>query len=318
MLAGAAILVGSFLPSRMEFANIAAAVLTIQPRIVRLGFVGDMNFDRDVAKVIQEKGEGDYFFPLQKIADDLLQYDFLFGNLEGPVSDKGKNVGSIYSFRMNPLTLDALARVGFKAVSVANNHIGDWGANAMKDTFDRLNIADIAAVGGGANAEEAYGPRFLTVKGLRIAILGESQFGKGYTEATASSSGIAIINIPKLQVAIQKARLEADIVVASFHFGEEYEPEPNDFQKKVAHVAIDAGADIVVGHHPHVLEPLEAYKTGYIVYSLGNFIFDQRFSSSTMTSALFEVIVTNKKITEVKLRPVAINTDLQPEFVETN
>ena len=159
LLLAAAIVGAGFLPSRMEVKNPLTSIFIVPKQIVRLGFVGDMNFDRDVAKVIKEKGEGDYFFPLQKIADDLSQYDFLFGNLEGPVSLKGHNVGSIYSFRMSPLTLDALTRVGFKAVSVANNHIGDWGREAFTDTIARLNSAGILPTGGGLDRLGAAAPQ---------------------------------------------------------------------------------------------------------------------------------------------------------------
>ena len=186
----------------------------------------------------------------------------------------------------------------------------------MLDTFGHLAAANILAVGGGMNAEEAYAPRFFETKGLRIAVIGQSQFGKNYTEARDTTPGIAIIDEAKLKTAVAAARDQAHIVIVSFHFGDEYEPEPNAFQKKIAETAIDAGADIVVGHHPHVLEPLKAYGRGFIVYSLGNFIFDQDFSEETMTSAILDVTVLGEKITAVRLLTVRINERLQPELVE--
>ncbi len=317
-LAGGAALI-AFQPSRLEVKNFVADVFSAGEReqTVRLGFVGDIMMDREVKKKIREVGDGDYNFPFAKIKSDFEGFDFLFANLEGPVSDVGRNVGSIYSFRMDPQTVSAVKNAGFDAVSVANNHIGDWGREAMADTFNRLTAQNIIIVGGGGNSIEAFTPRVTEVKGLRIALIGASQFGRGYLEAGTSTPGIAVIDVEKLSEEVRAARSLSDLVIVSLHFGSEYELEHNSFQEQIAHSLIDAGADLIVGHHPHVIEPLEAYGRGYIVYSLGNFIFDQSFSKETMTGALFDVTVVGKKIKTLKLRPINLNEDFQPELALT-
>ncbi len=293
---------------KIKFSNVFSILSDKQ---VHLGFVGDMMFDRLVKSSVARNG-GDYNFLFTNIKGDLKKYDFLFGNLEGPVSDLGKNVGSKYSFRMDPEILPVLKNVGFKAVSVANNHIGDWGHKAMADTFSRLQTVGIEPVGGGASSSPAYRPRYFDVGGLKIAIIGASEFGKGYTEATEKTAGIAVIDKKKLASSTKEALSKSDFVIVSLHFGTEYAPEPNDYQKDVAEFLIDSGANLVVGHHPHVLEPLVSHKGGYIAYSLGNFIFDQDFSSTTMSSAILDLIIANKKIISIKLIPIQLNSNFQP------
>jgi len=281
-----------------------------------LAFVGDIMLDRDVYSKIKKYGNGDFNYIFENIKNDLLKYDFLTGNLEGPISDKGVDSHGLYSFRMNPEAIGALKNVGFDALSVANNHIDNWGKGAMEDTFLRLNDAGIKVLGGGLNNIEAQSPKIVEIDGTKIALLAFSEFGKGLYEATASSSGIAIISEGALTNAIEIARKNADLVVVIFHFGEEYAKESNAYQKKYSHMAIDLGANLVVGHHPHVVQEVEKYKNSYIAYSLGNFVFDQFFSKDTMEGGLLEVTIDNKTISDVTLRKVQLNKNYQPEILE--
>ncbi|KKU15929.1 MAG: Poly-gamma-glutamate synthetase complex A, partial [Candidatus Giovannonibacteria bacterium GW2011_GWB1_45_9b] len=112
------------------------------------------------------------------------------------------------------------------------------------------------------------------------------------------------------------AKSAADLIVVSFHFGEEYKKEPSLRQIKLAKIAIDAGADLVIGHHPHVTQPVEKYVDSYIAYSLGNFVFDQNFSEETMTGLLLEVEIRDKKILSVKTREIKLNLNYQPLFID--
>jgi len=263
---------------------------------------------------VERYGGGNYIFPFEKIKNHLKNFDILFGNLEGPISDKGILSGSIYSFRMEPRSAKSLKEAGFDILSVANNHMGDWGRVAMKDTFQNLENANILYSGGGLNEEEAYSPQTILASGVKIAYLSFSEFGKGYLEATRNSPGIAIILDEKIKSGIEKAKIENDIVIASFHFGDEYEKEPNNYQKITARKAVDYGADLVVGHHPHVAGQTEKYKDGYIVYSLGNFVFDQYFSEETMRGMLLAVTIEDKKITNISSDKILINKYYQPEL----
>lgn len=286
---------------------------------VRLGFAGDTMLDRGVLRNINYYGKGDFSYPFQRIAGDLKKYDLLFGNLEGPISDTGENKGSIYSFRMDPKSIEGLKFAGFKAMSTANNHIGDWGVKAMEDTFKRLDDAGILNVGAGKNKAEALSPKILEVKGIKIAFLGFSQFGKNYLEAKENLPGIAIIS-PETEDAmarsIKEAKKTADILVVSFHFGEEYKDAPNSYQIHLSELAADSGADLVIGHHPHVIEPFKKYKDSYIAYSLGNFVFDQPFSESTMRGMILDVSVDkiSKKIISAEPKKFKISKTFQPYF----
>lgn len=284
------------------------------PKKISLGFVGDIMLDRGVKTSVTKYGNGDYIFVFEKVKDYLNDFDVLFGNLEGPISDRGTKTGSVYSFRMNPKSAAALQEAGFDVLSVANNHIGDWSKVAMKDTFKNLEDAGIIYSGGGENKKEAYEIKTILKNDTRIAYLSFSEFGKGYLEAGEDTAGIAIISDEKLKSGIEKAKAENDIVIVSFHFGDEYKKEPNAYQKTFAHKAIDYGADLVVGHHPHVVEPIEKYKDKYIAYSLGNFVFDQHFSKETMEGLALKVTVENKKITEVSSDKILINKYYQPEL----
>lgn len=283
---------------------------------IKLGFTGDIMLNRGVEKFINSYGNGDYNFPFLNVHEKLQKYDLLFGNLEGPISNKGENVGSIYSFRMNPKAAEAIKYAGFDAVSVANNHIGDWGIKALSDTLTRLKNSGIIYVGGGFNKKEAYSPKIIEIKGMKIAFLGFSEFGKNYLEAYEDTPGIAFAYEEEIAKNIYKARKSADIVIATFHFGTEYQKKPNDYQIKLSKIAADAGADLIIGHHPHVIQPVEKYNNSYIAYSLGNFVFDQNFSKDTMEGLLFEVEIDpkTKKISNTNQIKVKINSKFQPYF----
>ncbi|OGF52019.1 hypothetical protein A3I27_01120 [Candidatus Giovannonibacteria bacterium RIFCSPLOWO2_02_FULL_43_11b] len=268
---------------------------------LKFAFVGDIMLDRDVEKKILKEGAGDFRFPFLNIADKLSGYDFLFGNLEGPVSvDEGINSGSAISFRFDPRVLEGLEFAGFDALSVANNHSGDRGGKVFRDTLLNLESAGIKAVG--ASLE----PVVFDFESLRVEIVGFADFPGPGARATAAN----------IVEALGKARSKADIVIASFHFGEEYHPEPSERQRELAQLAVDSGADLVIGHHPHVSQSLEKYKDAYIAYSLGNFIFDQYFSEETMRGALLEVEIKDGKISGVKTREIKLNSNYQPSLVD--
>jgi poly-gamma-glutamate synthesis protein (capsule biosynthesis protein) len=260
-----------------------------------LAFVGDLMFDRGVDQAVKRNGGGDYgwiFADTAKLADA----DILFGNLEGPVSDRGRDGGSAYSFRMEPALLPVLRQQGFDVLSVANNHAGDWGIAAFGDSLDRLAEQGFLAVGGGANYFAAAEPRIIEKNGVKFGWLGFSDVGPDWLRAGSSTPGLLAAADPRTPELIKKAAEKSDVLIVSFHFGDEYEALPNWRQKQLAKMAIERGAKIVVGHHPHVVEPVETYKNGLIMYSLGNFVFDQYFSTSTMQGLAVKVIMRGDKI----------------------
>lgn len=284
-----------------------------QDQAITLFFVGDIMLNRGVQKMVEKYGNGDFKFPFLRIADDLKKADILLGNLEGPISDKGKKAGSIYSFRNNPQAIEGLKFAGFDFLSVASNHIFDYGRSAMEDTFLRLKDGGIDYVGGGFNREEACGPRIKEIKGIKIAFLAFTNLGSKNWQAGENSSGICWLD-EKIRDYIQEVKEGADLVIVSIHFGEEYQSQPTLEQKYFARLAIDSGADLVIGHHPHVVQEIEKYKQGYIAYSLGNFIFDQSFSEETMTGLLLKVLVKDGKIKELIPIGIKINDLFQSEI----
>lgn len=284
-------------------------------RPITLLFTGDIMLDRGVEFAVNKYGQSDWKFPFFQTREFLKRADILFGNLEGPISDKGAKVGSIYSFRADPEVIDGLTYAGFDILSVANNHILDYSRLAMEDTFLRLEDAGINYVGGGFSKKEARSPIIKEVKGTKIAFLAYTNAGSEYWQAGENNSGIAWLD-EKIADDIKIAKEKADLVVVSMHFGEEYQIQPNAGQRHFAYLAIDSGADLVVGHHPHVAQPIEQYKQGYIAYSLGNFVFDQGFSEETMKGLLLKVLVRSGKIKEVIPIDVRINNNFQPEIAE--
>lgn len=286
--------------------------LKLQKPLV-LMFVGDIMMDRGVEYMTEKYGKGDYKWIFEKVGDDLRRSDLLFGNLESVISDKGKKVGSINSFRANPKAIEGLTFAGFDIVSVANNHIFDYSKEAMEDSFQRLKEAGIDYAGGGFSQLEAHSPVIKEINETKFAFLAYNYLGSEYWIARLDKSGIAQLD-EDIVSDIKKARETADTVIVSMHFGEEYKTRPSSEQQHFARLAIDSGADLIIGHHPHVIQPLEQYGQGYIVYSLGNFVFDQGFSEETMRGLLLKVVVKNRKISEVIPIDIKINSFFQPEI----
>jgi hypothetical protein len=161
---------------------------------ITVAFVGDIMLDRGVKYSVNKNFGGDYGELFSKVADQLQGYDLLFGNLEGPVSDKGSDGGNLYSFRFEPKVIPVLREAGFDIVSMANNHIFNWGREAFEDTLNRLSDGGIDYVGGGLSGGEAYQEKIVDVSGIKIAFLAFSEFKDGAVTSTSTKSGIALIS----------------------------------------------------------------------------------------------------------------------------
>ncbi len=280
-------------------------------------FAGDIMLDRSVRGSVAKNGAGDWAFPFAKVKDELRAADVTFANLEGPVSDSGAKAGSIYSFRMDPAVIPALVDAGIDIVSLANNHIGDWGREALEDTMRRFRRAGMQFAGAGWNSVEAEGPAHIQVDGKTVGYLAFSDVGPAWLSAKDAQSGIAVLpqgtaGMSTVEKAVRQAKDHADIIVVSFHFGDEYAETPTKRQRELARIAVDAGARIVVGHHPHVVQRIEEYNGGVIAYSLGNFIFDQYFSEETMTGLMLKVEFQGDAISAVIPIPISLNEFYQP------
>jgi poly-gamma-glutamate capsule biosynthesis protein CapA/YwtB (metallophosphatase superfamily) len=251
------------------------------------------------------ESEKDWTYPFQKVAATLAAADLTFGNLEGPVSDVGRNRHHLYSFRADPKAIEGLKLAGFDVMSLANNHTYDWDPPALLDTLRRLRESGIAPVGAGANDLEAHYPQLVNLAGLKLAFLAYVNVEPKAAIAAPDKPGVAWLELDRVLADIRFARPLADLVVVGLHWGNEYASQPQRSQVALAHQMIDAGADLVVGGHPHAVQPLEQYRGRWIAYSLGNFVFDQR-APGTRRGAMLKVDLTDKQITEVTLVPITI------------
>ncbi len=274
-------------------------------------FVGDIMLSRQIGKIMER--ENNWFLPFELVAEELKSADIVFGNLESVISDKGSDLGRTYSFRADPKTMQGLLYSNFSIVSVANNHSFDWGDSAFLDSIERLKKNNILPVGGGVSREDSRQPVFIEKNGTKFAFLAYSEFAETFTGKSFTAS----IKEEYLKEDIQKAKTAGShIVIVSFHWGEEYKTSSNDFQKHFGRKAIDFGADLVIGHHPHSVQEIENYKNGIIAYSLGNFVFDQNFSEETREGLVLKVLVRDKKVSQATSIPVRFNQNFQPYFAE--
>lgn len=279
---------------------------------IHLAFVGDIMLSRQIGKIIDAH---DPTYPFILVEPYIKRADIAFGNLENPVSTKGLSQGSVYSFRAKPETLEGLKFAGFDVMSIANNHMFDWGGEAFTDTMDHLSSESIEFVGGAKKIEETKIPVVFQKAGEKICYLAYTEFASQGTPRGVQ--GMAFLNTRSVVSDIDSANNHGcSIIVISLHWGNEYEVQASPEQKKVAQAFIDAGAKVVIGHHPHVLQEIEKYKDGLIAYSLGNFVFDQNFSEDTRKSAILNVYIKDGKITSFETVPIRFTKDFQPELVD--
>lgn len=223
------------------------------------------------------------------IVDIMTKSDFMVVNSEFAVSNRGKPVeNKKYTFRARPERLNIYHEMGVDLALLANNHVYDYGKEAFLDMFDAFDAVGIPYIGAGHDLEEAMRPYNVVINGYKFAILNGSRAEKYRLTpgATASEPGIFLCyDTTNMVNAIRKAKEDNDIVIAVIHFGKELSHDLEKEQVESARLYIDSGADMVVGHHAHVLQGVEFYKDKPIIYNLGNFI----FNADTVDTAIFEV-----------------------------
>lgn len=304
----------SFIENHVEYSVTPPEKPSLKNNSVTLSFVGDIMFDRGVKNSVENNFGNDYSKLFEKIPH-LAQADIAFANLEGPISNQGKNVGSKYSFRFDPSVATAIKQAGIDIVSFANNHVGDWGHTAFNDTLSHLTTSSILYTGAGKNSQEASTVSIIESKGVKVGFLAFSDVGPEWMQASETQSGILLASDPKRLEYIKNARAKVDMLVVSYHWGDEYLPH-NTRQETLAKSSIDAGAHIIIGHHPHVIQDIEEYNGGLIAYSLGNAIFDQHFSKETMEGMLLEIQVTKDGIKSYTDQMFSISQQFQPQAPE--
>jgi poly-gamma-glutamate capsule biosynthesis protein CapA/YwtB (metallophosphatase superfamily) len=250
------------------------------PATITIVAVGDLLFDSRPRRMIDAKGPA---APLAKVASRLSRADLTIANLESTLSNRGAPVlGKPASliFNGNPKGALTLASAGIDVVSNANNHAMDHGRIALADTIAALDKAGIKHAGAGMNTTRAWAPAYLVVKGRRIAYIAATQIVPSYFLPSSTRAGVANgHDMKRLVATVKAARKKADIVIVSVHWGIERSYTANAGQKHDARALIDAGADLVLSHHPHVLQGIDTYKGKLIAYSLGNFLFPYKSAS---------------------------------------
>ncbi|HEY1753869.1 MAG TPA: CapA family protein [Bryobacteraceae bacterium] len=274
-----------------------------RPPETRLLFGGDVMLSRFVGKIARERH--DPASPLRDLAPVLRGADLAFVNLEAPFSDRGHVVESGMVFKAEPEMIEALQTAGIAIVSTANNHARDCAGYGVEFTLDWLAGHGIATVGTAKTPELAHQGTVLERNGIRFGFLAYT-----YDQSNGNHKDVDL-RVPVMDTAqmrddVRNLRLRADVAIVSMHAGIEYSPLPNTQQKEFAHAAIDAGARLVVGHHPHVTQPWEKYGSGVIFYSLGNLVFDQFQRAETQRGLLAEATFFGKALVHAGVIPVDI------------
>ncbi|MFD1886348.1 CapA family protein [Paenibacillus wenxiniae] len=278
-----------------------------QGKTVTLNFGGDVMFSGKMGELLAKKG---YDYPYQYVKQLFTNDDLTVVNLETPVTSSNTTAADkTYAFKSSPEALPHMAAAGIDAVNLANNHILDQGVVGLTDTIRQLDASGVKYVGAGADAARAYEPVIFERKGIRIALLGFSRvIPKASWNAAANQPGVATAyDATAAEAAIRKAKSSADLVVVVAHWGVERSDTTVDHQTDLAHRFIDAGADLVVGGHPHVLQGVEQYKGKWIAYSTGNFIFTRSLTEKTWDTGVFQAVCSVKGDCSMKVIPYTAN-----------
>lgn len=241
-------------------------------------------------------------WPFEKTAETIKNADITFINLETPLIEKCPPTQEGMVFCGDERNIEGLLLAGIDVASLANNHAGNHGEEAVGQTVKLLSDNNILATG----IDE---PAFKNIRGVKFAFL-------GYNDITKPQLGVSNATPEKIKKEILEAKKKADIVVITFHWGVEYRNQPDDRQKYLGHFAIDSGADLVIGNHPHWIQPVEFYKGKLITYAHGNFVFDQMWSQKTREGVVGRYIFYDKRLVDVEYLPVQIDNYGQPHFVE--
>jgi poly-gamma-glutamate capsule biosynthesis protein CapA/YwtB (metallophosphatase superfamily) len=278
------------------------AAVTVRP--LRLASVGDINLGDAPGAAIEAEGPA---YPWQSAGQALRRADIAFGNLESAVSERGTPFPKQYNFRGSPAALAGLRRhSGIDVLNLANNHVGDFGPTALLDTVRGVERLGIRAVGAGAGLRRALRPQVVERLGLRVAFVGFSNILPLEFAAEPGRPGVAWATPETVGDAVRAARQQADVVVATFHWGIEKMPYETAEQAELARVAADAGAQLVIGAHPHVLQPLRRTGAALVAYSLGNFVFGAH-SGDTAATGVLVTDLSAEGVTAARWRPGAIS-----------
>ncbi len=303
--------------SQVDFDALTAHWAAVWPQesIIHLASVGDVMLDRFLGERI---GRGDLAYPFAEVYEELVSADFTLGNLESSLGDTGEAEPKSYTFQAPPDAAAALALAGFDLVSLANNHALDYGPDALAQGIDLLTASNVAAIGAGHDDMSARAPHIVTINDMKLAFLGYVHVPNEYHgynmaqwEAEPDKPGVAWGHPEVVSADVAAILPNVDHVIVVLHSGYEYKIPPSPAQRDAAHAAIDAGATLVIGHHTHILQGVEFYGDGVIVYGLGNFAFEIDGDPAT---AILNAWLDRDGVRQIEFIPALIQVGGQPRL----
>ncbi|MGH8833734.1 MAG: CapA family protein [Actinomycetes bacterium] len=292
--------------------------------VTTVALVGDVMLGRRVGRALA--AADNFAAVLEPTRRRLATADVTAGNLESTLSMAGAPRQGGDSFAADPRVLAGLRRAGFDVLSLANNHTGDFGSGALIDTVDRVAAARIAPVGAGRNLDRARRPAVVERNGIKFGFLAFNAIGET-PAAGRDNPGAARIRMPPrtgplneadlraMRSAVRRLDASVDVVLVLPHWGGQYTNRPEPAQRRVARALIDAGADLIVGGHPHWVQGVELYRDRLIAHSLGNYVFDMDFSRQTREGVILELTFWGSELKAAEFVPVVIGSDFAPRMV---
>ncbi len=282
---------------------------------ISIAAAGDLMLGSHVISVIKARG---VYYPFAATSSHLKSADVAIVNLEAPFTERGTPFEKKFNFKVPPEFAKGLQLSGIDVVNLANNHILDFGKEGLISTMITLDTVDVKYSGAGMNLEHAHKPAIVERRGKKIAFFGYSMTFPTEFYATANSSGTAYPEPELMQRTIAAWRDSVDFIVTSFHWSAELADTPKPYQIEFAHYAIDSGADLVLGHHPHILQGLEIYKNRLIAYSLGNYAFGS-YSQQAVDSIILKVYLRKEGLYSAHCVPINVDNievEFQPQVLE--
>jgi poly-gamma-glutamate synthesis protein (capsule biosynthesis protein) len=277
-----------------------------------LVFLGDVAPGRSMEAQLARYGPA---YPWTGLGTVLHEADLAVANLESALTSRGRPLNKPYLIRAHPRWGLTLAEAGLDLVTLANNHALDYGMAGLNETLSTLQGLSVVTVGAGPTEEAAHRPALFSLNGVRVAVLGYAAARWNGSADVPATDRLAWAEPAAVQTDVRAIRDQVDLVVVLLHAGTEYATTPSPDQVAVAHAAVDAGADLVVGHHPHVTQTVERYEQGLIVYSLGNALFDIP-RPAAMQGDLLRVHATSRGIVQAELWPFWIEDAIRPRFLD--
>ncbi|MBO1624658.1 CapA family protein [Bacillus arachidis] len=283
---------------------------------ITLTFSGDTMFDWQLRPVIQKNG-ADY--PFQHVKDEIAKADISFINLESTFTTREKKIpGQQFWIKSDPATLQTIKNTGYDIVNIGNNHTLDYGQEGLMDTISHVENLKLPYIGAGKNANDAYTAREITVKGKKFKFLSFVRFMPDFTwVAGKDKPGVANgYDINQVTKTIKEQKKDADYLIVYMHWGVEKSNRPVDYQKQYVPKIVEAGADAIVGSHPHWLQGFEYYNNVPVAYSLGNFLFPNYVKGKSAETGVLTLTFKGKDV-QMSFNPYIIrNNQISPTTPE--